>query len=41
MENIKIKIDTKRRAVEEAEQAYKDLMNEAKRNGSAAAKYVS
>ena len=41
MENIKIKIDTKRQTIEDAEQSYKDLKKEAKRNGSAAAKYVT
>jgi len=40
MENMKVKIDAKRQAIDEAEQAYKDLKKEAKRNGSAAAKYV-
>lgn len=41
MENIKIKIDTKRQTIEDAEQSYKDLKKEAKRNGSAAAKIAA
>jgi len=41
MENMKVKIDAKRQAIDEAEQAYKDLKKEAKRNGSAAAKIAA
>lgn len=40
MENLQKKIDTKREAIQEAEQSYKDLKKEAKKTGSAAAKYI-
>nr|CAG4643058.1 EOG090X0296 [Ilyocryptus agilis] len=41
MENLQKKIDAKREAIEEAEKNYKDLKKEAKKTGSAAAKYQS
>merc|ERR1712071_590785 len=41
MENMALKIDTKRQTIEDAEQSYKDLKKEAKRNGSAAAKIAA
>jgi len=40
MENLQKKIDTKRETIEEAEKSYKDLKKEAKKTGSAAAKYI-
>ena len=39
MENLQKKIDTKRETIEDAEKSYKDLKKEAKKTGSAAAKY--
>jgi hypothetical protein len=39
MENLQVKITTKREAIEDAEKSFKDLKKEAKKTGSAAAKY--
>lgn len=39
MENLQKKIETKRESILEAEKNYKDLKKEAKKSGSAAAKY--
>ena len=38
MENLQIKIDAKREAIDDAEKSYKDLMKEAKKTGSVAVK---
>lgn len=40
MENLQKKVDAKKEAIEEAEKSYKDLKKEAKKTGSAAAKYL-
>lgn len=40
MENLQKKVDAKKETIEEAEKSYKDLKKEAKKTGSAAAKYV-
>nr|SVE85366.1 EOG090X0296 [Daphnia pulicaria] len=41
MENLQIKITTKREAIEDAEKSFKDLKKEAKKTGSAAAKIAA
>lgn len=38
MENLQIKIDAKREAIDDAEKSYKDLKKEAKKTGSVAVK---
>ncbi|XP_046438662.1 DNA topoisomerase I, mitochondrial-like [Daphnia pulex] len=41
MENLQVKITTKREAIEDAEKSFKDLKKEAKKTGSAAAKIAA
>merc|ERR1712071_119286 len=41
MENLQKKIDTKKETIDDAERSYKDLKNESKRSGSAAAKIAA